>query len=280
MSGSAVSNADLSDTIHGPARYSQPGRSYKSSCRKRCIDGGPDAYSTATMTAHPLAGSSVLFDLDGTIIDSRAGIIATIRKVIRELGHEPDLDQDLTWVVGPPLRDLIGEVLRHYGDDQCDDAMACYRRHYEAEGMFQTPVFPGMREAIATIKEAGATLYIATSKPKALARAILERAGLLGEFREVYGARPDDSGAEKPELIGSVLSDHGIEKHHAIMLGDRRFDISGAHANAIRAIGIAWGYGGEGELIEAGAEAIAETPSELPGLVSRQLQAALKHVHA
>ncbi|MCH4090330.1 HAD hydrolase-like protein [Acetobacter sp.] len=232
------------------------------------------------MTAHPLAGSSVLFDLDGTIIDSRAGIIGTIRKVLRELGHEPDLDQDLTWVVGPPLRDLIGEVLRHYGDDRCDEAMEAYRRHYEAEGMFRTPVFPGMREAIASIRETGATLYIATSKPRMLARAILERADLLSEFREVYGARPDDSGAEKPELIASVLSDHQIEKHHAIMLGDRRFDISGAHANGIRAIGIAWGYGGDGELIEAGADAIATTPSDLPRLVSAQVQAALKHVHA
>ncbi|NHN87443.1 HAD hydrolase-like protein [Acetobacter conturbans] len=232
------------------------------------------------MTFHPLTGSSVLFDLDGTIIDSRTGIIATIRQVLEEMGHTPDPAHDLNWVVGPPLRDLIGEILSHYGDDRCEEAMVCYRKHYEAEGMHKTPVFSGMREAITEIGKAGATLYIATSKPKTLARAILERNGLLGHFREVYGARPDDSGAEKPELIASVLSDHGIEKHHAIMIGDRRFDISGAHANNIRALGVSWGYSGEGELLDAAPEAIVSVPTDLAELVTVQLQAALRHVHA
>lgn len=232
------------------------------------------------MTVQKLAGCAVLFDLDGTIIDSRAGIVATLQQVLRDMGHVPDPRQDLSWVVGPPLRDLIGEILRHYDDDRCDEAMACYRGHYEAEGMFRTPVFDGMRAVISGLGEAGATLYIATSKPRTLARNILERNGLLGHFHEVYGARPDDSGAEKPELIAAVLSDHRIEKHHAIMIGDRRFDISGAHANSIRAIGVSWGYGGDGELDEAGPEEIAGSPADLPRLVTTQLDASRRHVAA
>ncbi|MFT8719383.1 HAD hydrolase-like protein [Acetobacter sp.] len=236
------------------------------------------------MISHPsagsLAGTSVLFDLDGTIIDSRMGIIATIRQVLEELGHTPDPSHDLSWVVGPPLRDLIGEILKHYGDDRCEEAMACYRRLYETGGALRAPVFSGMRETISAIQNAGATLYIATSKPKILARSILERTGLLHHFREVYGARPDDSGAEKPELIASVLADHQIEKHHAVMIGDRRFDISGAHANNIRALGVAWGYSSEGELLDAAPEVIVAQPAELPGYVAQQLNAAKQHVHA
>lgn len=223
--------------------------------------------------------AAVLFDLDGTIIDSRVGIIDCLHRMLRELGHEPDSRHDLDWVVGPPLRDLIGEILRHYGDTRCDEAMALYRKHYEADGMKRTPVFTGMREVITSLAAAGARLFIATSKPSFLAQAILERNGLLSHFQQVYGARPDDSGAEKAELIASVLHDHAIEKHSALMIGDRRFDISGAHANGVRALGVAWGYGGPGELLDAGPEAIAAMPTELPDLAAEQIAAARLHVH-
>ncbi|GBQ22600.1 phosphoglycolate phosphatase [Acetobacter estunensis NRIC 0472] len=233
-----------------------------------------------TLPASPLGGASVLFDLDGTIINSRTGIIATIHRVLRDMGHDPDPEHDLNWVVGPPLRDLIGEILRHYDDTRCDEAMERYRRLYETTGKLQTPVFEGMRDVLDTLRAAGATLYIATSKPKELARSILERHGLVERFREIYGARPDDSGAEKPELIASALRDHKIETHHAVMIGDRRFDISGAHANNIRAIGVAWGYSGAGEMLEAAPEAIAATPDQLPMLVTAQFHAAMRHVHA
>ncbi|MDT8871127.1 HAD hydrolase-like protein [Komagataeibacter rhaeticus] len=61
---------------------------------------------------------TVLFDLDGTIVRSRDGIVDSIHAVLRDLGHEPDLSIDLTWVVGPPLEELIAHILAHYGDDR------------------------------------------------------------------------------------------------------------------------------------------------------------------
>ncbi len=231
-------------------------------------------------TDHMLRGTAVLFDLDGTIIDSRSGIIDSIHRSLRDLGHTPDPDHDLTWVVGPPLRDLIGEVLQHYDDTRCDEAMDCYRRNYETNGARHTPVFTGMREAINTIGRTGAQLFIATSKPKTLAETILTRAGLINHFTQVYGARPDDSGAEKPELIGSVLRDHKIDPHNAVMIGDRRFDISGAHANNVRALGVRWGYSSSGEMEEAAPEAIVAEPDDLPAHVAGQLTAAKLHIHA
>ncbi|NHO31063.1 HAD hydrolase-like protein [Acetobacter fallax] len=232
-----------------------------------------------TLSDNPLPGSAILFDLDGTIVDSRTGIIDSIHSTLRDLGHKPDLDHDLNWVVGPPLRDLIGEILLHYNDTRCDEAMEFYRRNYEASGMKRTPVFAGMREVIKTVCGTGARLFIATSKPAALARAILNQNDLLGYFTEVYGARPDDSGAEKPELIAAVLRDHEIDNHRAIMIGDRRFDISGAHANNIRALGVRWGYSGKGELEDAAPEAIVAEPDDLPARITAQLAAEMLHIH-
>ncbi|GBQ91982.1 phosphoglycolate phosphatase [Gluconacetobacter johannae DSM 13595] len=221
---------------------------------------------------------AVLLDLDGTIVDSRAGIIGSLHDSLRDLGHEPDPKEDLTWVVGPPLHDLVARVLEHYGDDRAEEAVKLYRYHYERHGMHRSPVFTGMQEVIESVVSSGARLFLATSKPVHLARAILDLRGLTKYFTALYGARPDDSGAEKPELIADLLREHAIPTNRAVMVGDRRFDISGAHANHIRALGVLWGYGGETELTEAGADGLVNDPGELLSAIREQLAAA--HLHA
>ncbi|ACI50006.1 Haloacid dehalogenase domain protein hydrolase [Gluconacetobacter diazotrophicus PA1 5] len=220
---------------------------------------------------------AVLLDLDGTIVDSRAGIIGSLHDSLRDLGHEPDPEEDLTWVVGPPLHDLVARVLQHYGDDRAEEAVRLYRYHYERHGMHRSAVFAGMQDVIETVAASGARLFLATSKPVHLARAILDLRGLTKYFTALYGARPDDSGAEKPELIGQLLREHAIATGRAVMVGDRRYDISGAHANHVRALGALWGYGGEEELTEAGADALVADPGELLAAIRSQLAAA--HLH-
>jgi phosphoglycolate phosphatase len=220
---------------------------------------------------------AVLLDLDGTIVDSRAGIIGSLHDSLRDLGHEPDPKEDLTWVVGPPLHDLVARVLSHYGDTRAEEAVRRYRYHYERHGMHRSAVFPGMEEVIETLAASGARLFLATSKPVHLARAILDLRGLTKYFTALHGARPDDSGAEKPELIGQLLHEHGVAAGRAVMVGDRRFDISGAHANHVRALGVLWGYGGEEELTEAGADALVPDPGELLGAIRHQMTAAHAH---
>ncbi|WP_323991138.1 HAD hydrolase-like protein [Nguyenibacter sp. L1] len=220
---------------------------------------------------------AVLLDLDGTIVDSRAGIIGSLHDSLRDLGHEPDPQVDLTWVVGPPLHDLVARVLEHYGDDRAEEAVRLYRYHYERQGMHRSAVFAGMDTVIETVAQSGARLFLATSKPVHLARAILDLRGLTRYFTALYGAQPDDSGAEKPELIACLLHEQGVPAARAVMVGDRRFDISGAHANHVRALGALWGYGGEEELTEAGADALVNDPGELLGAIRTQLAAA--HMH-
>lgn len=222
---------------------------------------------------------TVLFDLDGTIVRSRDGIVDSIHALLRDLGHEPDMSMDLTWVVGPPLEELIGHVLAHYGDDRVQEAMALYRKHYESEGMHKSPVFDHMRNVIETLSTEGVRLFIATSKPRHLARKILHLRNLVQYFDGLSGARADDSGAEKPELIASLLREHDVRREDALMIGDRRFDISGAHANHVRALGVLWGYGSREELTEAGADALVSQPSELLDAIRQQFAAAEAHPH-
>ncbi len=221
----------------------------------------------------PARDRSVLLDLDGTLVASRDGIVSCLNSALRDLGHAVDPAAPMDWVVGPPLHDIVARLLGARGDDRFEEAVARYRHHYEAGGLFESPLFPGIDQAVRTLAESGARLFLATSKPLHTARRILEARGLTGLFAGLYGAAPDDSGAEKPELIARLIAEQGLDPHRAVMVGDRSFDISGAHANRMRALGVLWGYGGRDELEQAGADGLVETPDELVEAVELMLAA-------
>ncbi|GAB6854293.1 HAD hydrolase-like protein [Asaia astilbis] len=216
---------------------------------------------------------SILFDLDGTIIDSRIGIIETLHKVVSALGHKPDLSIDLTWVVGPPLAELMAEVISAYGETRVNEAITLYRRFYDETGRFQTLVFPAMAELLRDLARSPIRIFTATSKPAFLARQILTEHGLDTCFDAIHGASDNDSGGEKPEMIARIIAEEGLAPHRTLMIGDRRFDISGAHANKLRGLGVLWGYGGVEELTEAGADLLVETPDGLAAAIRGQFQA-------
>lgn len=210
----------------------------------------------------------VLLDLDGTLTDSRPGIVAGIHHALRALGHEPDPAEDLTWVIGPGLEHVIARVLAPYGDDRTALAVAEYRQYYGTVGLFQNAVYPGIPEALASLRAHGFDLLVATAKRTRFARPILEHFGLAASFRGIYGSE-DDGLDSKPELIAHILAREMPSR--AVMVGDRAYDVAGAHANGLRAIGVAWGYGGPGELAEAGVDAMVASPADLPAIVAAEL---------
>ena len=223
------------------------------------------------MTPTAMAAPAVLLDLDGTLVASRDGIVSGLRQALRDLGHEPDPSRDLSWVVGPPLHDSVAKLLAEHGDDRVAEAMTRYRHHYETGGLFDSPLFPGIAPALEQLVASGHRLFLATSKPLHMARRILEARGLVSRFAGLYGARPDDGGSEKPELIAGLLRREAIDPHRAVMVGDRRFDIAGAHANGLRALGVLWGYGGREELEAAGADGVVAAVDQLVPAIERQL---------
>lgn len=206
---------------------------------------------------------SVLLDLDGTLVDSRPGIVASHEAALRALGHVPDPAFDLTFVIGPVLDDVMGDVLAHYGDTRVGEAIAAYRRHYAESGIFDLRLYDGVAALLPALTAAGLRLYLATSKRTAFAARILDHLGLTGHFDGIYGSEPDGFRDHKPELIADILARHAIDPERAVMVGDRRYDIAGAHANRLRGIGVLWGYGGRGELETAGADLVVETPAGL-----------------
>jgi phosphoglycolate phosphatase len=210
---------------------------------------------------------SVLLDLDGTLIDSQPGIVASCLAALRALGHDPSEAFDMKHVIGPPLEEVLQALLRAHGDDRIDEAVAAYRQHYGESGLLGSEPYPGIRGALQDMRRAGLQIYLATSKREVFARRILENLTLATYFDGIYGSVPGGKLDHKPELLAHILSEQDIDASHSLMVGDRRHDIVGAHAVDMRCLGVLWGYGSRDELEAAGADRLVERTADLAPMV-------------
>ena len=206
--------------------------------------------------------SLILFDLDGTLIDSEPGITATLRYAFAQIGAElPPPDVLRSWI-GPPFWQSFPSVL---GDDptRIEAAIEHYRVRFEQVGWSEHAVYSGIAELIAELMREQRTLAIVTTKPQSQAQTIIDHLPFGAAFMRVYG--PDINGRHcaKADMIAQALSDLGVQAEDAVMIGDRHFDIEGARANGVRALGVGWGFGSREELQAAGAEVVATDAWEL-----------------
>lgn len=211
------------------------------------------------MAAPPL---SILFDLDGTVVDSEPGILASCGAALRSLGHRPD-GLDIGDVIGPPLEAVLAQVLARFGDDRVADAVLAYRDHYGSTGFRETTVYPGLAAALDQLVALPAKLFIATSKRTIFATQILEHVGLIDRFAGVHGSEPGGAVDQKADVIADVLRRHDLSADRCLMIGDRRQDIEGARTHGVSTVGVLWGYGEREELESADAMHIAARPAEL-----------------
>lgn len=206
---------------------------------------------------------SVLLDLDGTLIDSQPGILASGLAALRALGHQADETLDIKRVIGPPLEDMMRLLLQPYGDDRVGEAVAAYRQHYGESGFLGSEPYPGIGGALEALRQAGLRIYLATSKREIFASRILRHLGFAKYFDGIHGSVPGGALDHKPELLAHVLSQHHVLPAHSLMVGDRRHDMSGAHAVGMRGLGVLWGYGTRDELESAGADQLVESTGDL-----------------
>jgi len=206
---------------------------------------------------------TVLFDLDGTLTDPKEGITNAFAYALRHYGIEADPDS-LTSVIGPPLADSFMEL---YGlsPERAGEAIGKYREYFSFRGWAENIPYPGIHEALGALRAQGKRLVIATSKPEEFALRIVKHFELYPFFTLVCGAPMTESAAGRKEnVIAAALERIGCPaSDKAVMVGDRRHDIEGAHKNALAAVGVLYGYGSRDELAGAGAEYITESVQSL-----------------
>ena len=207
---------------------------------------------------------TILFDLDGTLTDSGEGIINCATLALRHFGLPIPSYADMRTFVGPPLRDSF--IRFGVPADQADEAIRVYRSRYIPTGMFENTPYPGIRELLEALRAEGYTLYVATSKPEEMSVTILEKFDLAKYFHRICGASIDSRRSTKDAVIAYLLESSGA-KEDMVMVGDTKYDILGAKAHGIPAIGVGWGYGDMAEMKQAGAVGIADSMEQLLGLI-------------
>ncbi|MCD8345098.1 MAG: HAD family hydrolase [Oscillospiraceae bacterium] len=205
----------------------------------------------------------ILYDLDGTLTDSARGIVNSFKYCLGELGIEGWDDKALLKFVGPPLRESFGVYLG-MDESEIDNAIKIYRTYYADKGIFENSVYDGVPEALERLRKAGYVQAVATSKPEVYAKKILEKFGLSEYFSDICGIPLGDESMTKAQVIAQSMEHLGVtNKSTVVMVGDRDYDIKGAHLNGIPCIGVTYGYGSRAELESAGAEEIVESPAEI-----------------
>jgi phosphoglycolate phosphatase len=207
----------------------------------------------------------ILFDLDGTLVDPKPGLIASVQYALDRLGHPVPPAEELQWLIGPPFRVSFPKLLG--SADRVEEAIAHYRERYFDGAMHDAIVYDGVADALAALRAAGHRLMVATSKPHYYARPIVAHFGLNPHFHAVHGPELDGTNDHKADLIAHIIRHEGVDPDTALMIGDREFDVTAAARNGIRTVGVTWGYGSAEEL--AGAAALCDSPRELGGVILR-----------
>lgn len=212
----------------------------------------------------------ILFDLDGTITDSAAGITNSVAYALKKLEAPVPPYSELLKFIGPPLLPAFSEFCG-FDEEKAKKAVNFYREYYPEKGIFECRLYDNIEPVLGSLSKSGAKLILATSKPEIFANRITEHFGLNKYFYYIAGATLDKSRSEKSQVISYALSACNItDKSSAVMVGDRYHDIMGAHENGIECIGVLYGFGSREELENSGADYIAQTPNDILKITTKK----------
>ncbi len=211
----------------------------------------------------PLLKPALIFDLDGTLTDSKPGIVGCLRKVLdeRNMGDQGPLER----FVGPPVEEWTMELLPNGSPADRTELARQYRACYDREGWSNNSVFAGVRSMLAELHGEGFPLFICTSKQQHAAVRILDLFELSNLFTAIYGDKAEYPSHAKADLLRRLLHDQALDPAAAWMIGDRIFDIQAARANGVRCLAAGWGYGDTKECAQA--DRVAATPAAVLALV-------------
>lgn len=207
----------------------------------------------------------ILFDLDGTLTDSKEGIFNSLRYAFEKLGEPVPTEEQLLTFIGPPMKDSFKNFCG-YSEEKAAYATALFRERYVPIGKFENAPAPGMKELLARLKADGYRMALASSKPEELCVPICEKFGFAPSLDVIAGSLPLEE-RTKADVIRDAMARLGLtdaDKPRILMVGDRKFDVLGAKECGIDCVGVEFfGYAEPNELRDAGAVAVVQTAEEL-----------------
>jgi phosphoglycolate phosphatase len=189
----------------------------------------------------------VIFDLDGTLIDSLPGIEFSVKSAFAACGI-PYPAVDLRSMIGPPIRTILEQVARTSEPAILACLESAFRTSYDSEGWRKSYCYSGTKAALASLYEAGLRLFVVTNKPRHITLRILEVTGILHFFQGIVtrGSRIPEY-ADKKEMVASLIDSCGVEPEGCVLVGDTVEDANAACACGIRFAHASHGYGTFGD---------------------------------
>lgn len=211
-----------------------------------------------------------LFDLDGTVLDTYAPILESMRYATKTVFGEALPDSKLVSMVGQPLVTQMQAFAaeRGCGPEVADELTRVYREYNERDLDEKSFPFPGIPEAIASLKNAGFTVGVVTSKRAVLATKSLKAHGLFDAFACVNGAEDSTAHKPDPDPLLTAAKKLGVSPDRCVYVGDSPYDLQAAHAANMPCVGVAWGkFFGREILLEQMPSVLIASPEELVGAV-------------
>ena len=209
---------------------------------------------------------AVLFDWDGTVADTRPGIFNSVRYAIGQYGIADKPDDELRYFIGPPLYDGFEHVFG-ISPELANELTDTYRVYYRDKGIFECNIYDGVGDLLRKLHDAGVKTAVVSSKPKEFLDRLVEHFGLADHLDAVVGPAMDNHNSNKTVLVNQALKELMLLPSTVAMIGDRHFDMEGAKAAGVNAVGVLYGYGTEEELCKAGADAICDQVADLRGFL-------------
>jgi phosphoglycolate phosphatase len=208
----------------------------------------------------------VIFDLDGTLVDSSRDLTNAANAALRELGLPEHSEAAVVAMIGDGARQLVERALPPEALHRTDEALALFRSHYAARLTEHTRPYDGVEELLAALEQ---PLAIATNKPGAFTRRLVEALAWSRRFAHVLGG--DEVARPKPDpmMLLQICARARVRPEHALLVGDGPQDVGAARAAGVRVCSVTWGFTSESTLRDLAPDWVAARPADVLAIMRR-----------
>ncbi|MFC1946617.1 HAD hydrolase-like protein [Chloroflexota bacterium] len=210
---------------------------------------------------------NVLFDLDGTISDSREGVIGCFQHTLKELTGSYIEESAIMKLIGTPIRTIFSELLQTDDEQLITRAISVYRDKYAEIGITGNRVYPGIAELLSALDKKAYCIYIVTMKNTQDSEKVIRYLGFSHLIQGIYGPSLKGYPDNKAELIKSAMFENTLIPEETVMIGDRGVDILAGKSNNTWTIGVTYGFGSREEISESSPDYLCQSPQEILSVI-------------